>query len=108
MTVTYVLFPLWLVLASILILPTAMFIFGFICGMKSGRKNFKIRAERLWQHLDNIDTLSDISKGNTEYFYNHTLEIVKKRFDLAYSDGYKLEWKPLKKKEENEHGSNCK
>lgn len=102
---TYIFFSLWLVLASLSFIPMAMFTMGYIFGRDIGGKAFKIRAELLWQYLDNIDTLSDIAKGNLEDFYTSTNKIVKKRFDLAYSDGYNLVWKRIKKKEENDNGN---
>ena len=51
-------------------------------------------AEPLWQLLDDIDTLSDITKGDYEAFYKLAMKAAEKRHKYAESpDGYVLEWK---------------
>ena len=52
-------------------------------------------AERLWQILDNIDTLSDMIKptGLKGYaaFYKGVMTRVRERFNILVSDGYTLQ-----------------
>jgi hypothetical protein len=51
-------------------------------------------AERLWQILDNIDTLSDKIKPTDLYgfaaFYSCVMNRIRERFDILISDGYTL------------------
>lgn len=47
-------------------------------------------AAQLWQLLDDIDTLDDACKGNTEAYRNGVRQFVKKRHALLESDGYTL------------------
>lgn len=55
---------------------------------------YKDIAEKLWDLLDEVDTLSDIIKPNGENgykcFYNNAMRICSKRHDLLSSDGYGL------------------
>lgn len=50
-------------------------------------------AEPLWQLLDDIDTLSDIAKGDLTAFYTRAMQIAAKRCEFAKSpDGQTLVW----------------
>lgn len=44
----------------------------------------------LWDLLDNIDTTSDIAKGNEIIYRQQVERIQRRRFDLVTSDGYDL------------------
>ncbi len=61
--------------------------------LKAERDRFKAHAERLWQLLDNIDTLDDSCRDNDMAFRLNTRKHLKARFDIAGSDGYTLTWK---------------
>jgi len=45
---------------------------------------------RLWQIIDDIDTLDDACKSNDAVFRARVQEKVKERFQYFTSDGYKL------------------
>jgi hypothetical protein len=50
-------------------------------------------AEPLWQLLDDIDTLSDITKGDHVAFYTLAMRAAERRHKYAESpDGQTLEW----------------
>lgn len=58
------------------------------------RDQFKARAERLWQLLDNIDTLDDSCRDNDAAFRREARKQQKQRFEIAVSyDGQTLTWK---------------
>ncbi len=48
------------------------------------------RAYRLWDMLDDIDTYADMAKGDRESFFTATLKKVKQRFRTLDSDGHEL------------------
>jgi len=50
-------------------------------------------AARLWQLLDNIDTLDDSCREHDDLFRERTRSQQQKRFEIADSDGYLLNWK---------------
>ena len=52
------------------------------------------RAEFLWVLLDDIDTADDLAKGNERLYRNLVRKYHAKRFEVAFSDGYSLEWLP--------------
>jgi hypothetical protein len=54
--------------------------------------DFKKIAEDLWQILDNIDTASDIAKGDDKLYRSLVAQEHKKRFEYAGTDGYILIW----------------
>lgn len=47
-------------------------------------------VQRLWDLLDDIDTASDIAKGNDEWYRRRVEHLQAKRFDSVTSDGYGL------------------
>jgi hypothetical protein len=55
---------------------------------------YLVAAERLWQIIDNIDTLSDTVKPTDlrgfAAFYNGVMSRVGERFKVLTSDGYAL------------------
>ena len=52
--------------------------------------DYKTAAERLWDILDDIDTLSDSMKPEQTAFYQAVMEWVAKRHSILKSDGYEL------------------
>jgi hypothetical protein len=54
-----------------------------------------VRAERLWQLLDDIDTLGDAAKGDEAAYRRGVRRLHTLRGKYADSDGYVLEWKEL-------------
>lgn len=50
-------------------------------------------AEKLWQLLDDIDTLDDACRDDDAAFRRLVRGIQQKRHELATSDGYRLYWK---------------
>jgi hypothetical protein len=54
--------------------------------------DWKTRATILWGILDDIDTADDIANGNERLYRNMVRRHHKKRFRLASSDGYSLDW----------------
>lgn len=58
--------------------------------------NYKEAAYKLWELLDNIDTLSDICKPTVQdpkaamAYYNNAMKYTSKRFEILKSDGYNL------------------
>ena len=70
------------------------------------------RAEKLWDMLDDIDTLGDrlrpSFKENYKEYFNKVQEILRKRHEILMSDGQKLytpeEWEqkyPFKRMEKD-------
>lgn len=61
---------------------------------KPTKKEYRRKAEALWQLLDDIDSLSDAIKPSTleEYkeFYKRAIQKTKHRFEYFESDGYNL------------------
>jgi hypothetical protein len=54
-------------------------------------------AEPLWQLLDDIDTLSDVTKGDFKAFYTAAMKVADKRHSYARShDGQTLVWEANK------------
>jgi hypothetical protein len=51
---------------------------------------WKKRAEDLWQIIDDIDTYSDVAKGNHELYRNLVYKRQKDRFAILTSNGYDL------------------
>lgn len=47
-------------------------------------------AERLWSLLDDIDTISDMAKGDDQWYRKRVECVQSKRFDYVTSDGYDL------------------
>jgi len=71
---------------------------------------YLVAAERLWQILDNIDSLSDVIKPTTPKgyaaFYHGVMNRIGERFKVLTSDGYTLrlpEECALKIREETGH-----
>lgn len=58
---------------------------------------YKDIAEKLWQLLDDIDTIDDIVKSNEKAYRDNIRKKVAERFKYLSSDGYNL--RKLKKKE---------
>ena len=52
--------------------------------------DFKKAAIDLWQIIDDIDTYSDMAKGNDKAFRDAVEKKVRQRFDILISDGYDL------------------
>ena len=52
--------------------------------------NYKKAAIELWNILDNIDTLSDACRGNSEQYANLVNKHVRKRHNIMGTDGYSL------------------
>ena len=58
--------------------------------------NYKEAAYKLWELLDNIDTLSDICKPTVQdpkaamAYYNNSQRYTAERFNILKSDGYNL------------------
>ncbi len=55
--------------------------------------NYKKHAETLFTILDDIDTLSDIAKGDNHLYRVLVEKELKKRFNCASTDGHTLKWK---------------
>lgn len=78
-------------------------------GLKMGKTKDRLVAEKLWDMLDNIDTLSDMIKPNDSEgyikYYESVNKIHTKRVELLNSDGYDLftkeEWQNRPVNEEN-------
>jgi hypothetical protein len=51
---------------------------------------WKDRAEKLWQIIDDIDTYSDMAKGDEKLYRSLVERKQKTRFDILTSDGYDL------------------
>jgi hypothetical protein len=60
-------------------------------------------ALRLYNLLDDIDTLDDACKSNDAAFRKHAYERQQKRHELADTDGYTVTWKRDKQPEETEY-----
>lgn len=61
--------------------------------IRSGQQRTKA-AERLWQLLDNIDTLDDSCRDNDVAFRREARKQQKQRFEIAEShNGQTLTWK---------------
>ena len=56
--------------------------------------DYEAHAEALWQYLDNIDTLTDVCKGDLAAFNKGAYKQYRKRFQHAASDGCTLTWLP--------------
>jgi hypothetical protein len=54
---------------------------------------FKEAAVRLWQLLDDIDSLDDGCRGNDPAFRELVREKIQKRYQFAEADGYAIIWK---------------
>jgi len=54
------------------------------------KKAWRERAEKLWQLLDNIDTLDDSCKDSDAAYRNHSRKYLRARFEILTSDGYDL------------------
>ena len=53
--------------------------------------------EYLWQIIDDIDTASDIAKGNDLAYRNMVEKLQKKRWNTGITtDGYKLDYTKMK------------
>jgi len=52
--------------------------------------DFKKAAVDLWRMLDDIDTFSDMAKGNNKAFREGVEEKVRERHRILESDGYNL------------------
>ena len=52
--------------------------------------NYKKATIELWQMLDDIDTFSDMAKGNDKAFRDAVGKKVRERFRVLESDGYNL------------------
>ncbi|MCH9621784.1 MAG: hypothetical protein S4CHLAM20_12110 [Chlamydiia bacterium] len=52
--------------------------------------DFEAAAILLFKLLDDIDTADDIAKGNDEMFRNLVRRSHKRRFEVAWTDGYEL------------------
>lgn len=52
---------------------------------------WKERAEKLWQLLDDIDTLGDSMRPEQTPYFKAIQRIHEKRHSILKSDGYKLE-----------------
>lgn len=52
--------------------------------------DFKQAAIQLWKIIDDIDTYSDMAKGNDKAFRNAVEKKVRARFNILESDGYHL------------------
>lgn len=63
--------------------------------LREAHREWKVRAERLWQLLDDIDTLADAAKGHTAAYLRGIGRLHALRWKYADSDGYVLTWKPL-------------
>jgi len=50
-------------------------------------------ALELFNLLDNIDTLSDVCRDDDKFYRRLVMREVKKRFDFAVTDGYKVAFK---------------
>jgi predicted RNA-binding protein YlqC (UPF0109 family) len=48
------------------------------------------RAEKLWQLLDDIDTLDDACRADDRQFRDRVRSVQQKRFGILTSDGYEL------------------
>lgn len=48
------------------------------------------RARKLWQLLDDIDTLDDSCRSDDQAFRSLTREVQRQRFQILTSDGYNL------------------
>lgn len=51
---------------------------------------WKDRAEKLWSIADDIDTMSDVAKGNDKLYRNLVHKAHVKRFEILESNGYDL------------------
>lgn len=47
----------------------------------------------LYQLLDDIDTASDVAKGDNAAYRRIVERIQRRRFEVATTDGYNFEWK---------------
>lgn len=45
-------------------------------------------AQFLWKLLDDIDTASDIAKGDDNYYRGMVERIQRRRFEVGSTDGY--------------------
>ena len=65
-----------------------------VCWNKHIDRRIRERAaEPLWQLLDDIDTLSDVTKGDFRAFYTAVMKVADKRHSYAKSfDGQTLVW----------------
>lgn len=53
---------------------------------------WKLRAERLFQLLDDIDTMDDAVKSNDMKYRRGVRRLHRLRFKYATTDGYDLTW----------------
>ena len=54
----------------------------------------------LFYLLDDIDTASDIAKGNDKLYREYVDSLCRKRFEVADTDGYSVSFKKRKSKNE--------
>lgn len=52
--------------------------------------NYKQAAIRLWQMLDDIDTYSDMAKGDDKFYRKLVERKQRERMKVMVSDGYSL------------------
>jgi hypothetical protein len=54
---------------------------------------WKAIAQYLFYLLDDIDTASDIAKGNDKLYREYVESLHRRRFDVAETDGYSVSFK---------------
>jgi hypothetical protein len=55
--------------------------------------DFRAVAERLWSILDDIDTASDIAKGDDDAFRRSVEHLHRLRFEVGSTDGYRVSFR---------------
>ena len=58
-------------------------------------RDFEWIATQLWDLLDDIDTISDMVKGDDKAYRKGVERIQRERFKYADSNGYVLAWKDV-------------